>query len=156
VAHFGSGGNLLLLRRRHARLESGVPDPLQEVVEKDPRYAIEAYLFTYEALPGAQQLFKRERHVSGKELLEGIKVLARERFGLMAKQVLNSWGVRTTDDFGNIVFNLVNAEILSRTEEDTVEEFHAVYDFEQEFVRNYNISAGQEPKGKAAGEATRS
>lgn len=125
-------------------------EPLLQVIEKDPRYSIEAYLFLFEALPVAQKLFGRERHVSGKELLEAIKVLAQEKFGLMAKTVLNSWGVHTTDDFGNIVFNLVNAKLLSKTEEDTIEEFHAVYDFEEVFVRDYRFPKLERPatKGK--------
>ena len=105
-------------------------------------------MFVYEALPVAQQLFTRERHVSGKELLEGIKKLARERFGLMARTVLDSWGVRTTEDFGNIVFNLVNAELLSRTEEDTIEEFSDVYDFDEAFVRGYKIETRRRAKSR--------
>ncbi len=110
-----------------------------QIVEKDPRYAVEAYLFVLAALPVAQQLFRRKRHVSGRELLEGIKVLARDQFGLLAKTVLHSWGVRTTDDFGHIVFNLVNAGLLTKTEEDRIEDFHSVYDFDDVFVHEYRI-----------------
>lgn len=110
-----------------------------QIVEKDPRYAVEAYLFVLAALPVAQKLFRRKRHVSGQELLEGIKVLARDEFGLLAKTVLHSWGVRTTDDFGHIVFNLVNAGILTKTEDDRIEDFHSVYDFDDVFVRGYRI-----------------
>ena len=58
----------------------------------------------------------------------------------MAKAVLNSWGVRTTDDFGAIVFNLVDAGLMFKTEEDRIEDFHAVYDFDDVFVRSYDIS----------------
>ncbi len=114
-------------------------DRLERVVEKDGRFSIEAYLFVYEALSVAQKLFKHKRHVTGKELLEGIKVLAHQRYGRMAKTVLNTWGVHTTGDFGAIVFNLVSGELMSKTDEDKSEDFHAVYDFEQEFVQKYRI-----------------
>ncbi|UCG43494.1 MAG: hypothetical protein JSU73_02445, partial [candidate division WOR-3 bacterium] len=82
---------------------------LRTLAEKDGRFALEAYLFVYDALPVAQKLHGRERHVSGRELLDGIRVLAQERYGRMAKIVLNSWGVKATYDFGAIVFNLVNS-----------------------------------------------
>ncbi len=125
-------------------------DKLQELAERDGRYSIEAYLFVYESLSVAQRLFGRERHVSGKELLEGIKVLGRERYGRLARSVFASWGVKATDDFGQIVFNLVNAELMSRTDEDKIEDFHAVYDFEEEFVRGYHIAARKsEPDASA-------
>ncbi len=116
-----------------------MPDKLRSLAEADGRFSVEAYLFVFEALSVAQQLFGRERHVTGRELLDGIKALARKRYGRMAKQVLNSWGIRTTDDFGAIVFNLVRAELMSRTADDRVEDFHAVYDFQQAFVSDYRI-----------------
>ncbi|UCG44413.1 MAG: hypothetical protein JSU73_02370 [candidate division WOR-3 bacterium] len=112
---------------------------LRTLAEEDGRFALEAYLFVYDALPVAQKLHGRERHVSGRELLDGIRVLAQERYGRMAKLVLNSWGVKATDDFGAIVFNLVNSGLMSKTEEDKVEEFHSVYDFDRAFVDSYQI-----------------
>jgi uncharacterized repeat protein (TIGR04138 family) len=114
-------------------------DRLRKLVEDDGRFALEAYLFVYDALPVAQKLHGRERHVSGRELLDGIRVLALKRFGRMAKLVLNSWRVHTTDDFGAIVFNLVDSGLMSKTEEDKVEEFHSVYDFDRAFVESYRI-----------------
>ncbi len=112
---------------------------MDELLERDPRYRLEAYLFVHAALPRAQQIAKKAKHVTGPELLEGIRQLALEQFGLLAKAVLNSWGVYTTDDFGNIVFNLVNAGFLSKTEEDRIEDFHAVYDFDEVFVQGYSF-----------------
>jgi uncharacterized repeat protein (TIGR04138 family) len=120
-------------------LEWTVLDRLRKLAEKDGRFAIEAYLFVYDALPVAQKLHGRERHVSGRELLDGIRVLARKRYGRVAKLVLNCWGVKTTDDFGAIVFNLVNNGLMSKTEEDKVEEFHSVFDFDRAFVDSYRI-----------------
>ncbi|MEO0077665.1 MAG: Minf_1886 family protein [candidate division WOR-3 bacterium] len=114
---------------------------LQEIVERDKRYKLEAYLLVNDGLQHSLRQLAVRRHISGSELLEGIRLLALERYGRMAKAVLNSWGLFTTDDIGNVVFNLVNAGLMSKTETDTIEEFHAVYDFEDVFVRNYHIPA---------------
>lgn len=119
-------------------------NPLQEAVAKDPRYKPEAYIFVHDALGHTWARLDERRHVTGRELLEGIKDLALKRYGRMAKAVLNSWGVKTTDDFGAIVFNLVGAGLLSKTEEDRVEDFHDVYDFDEVFVRSYDVT-GPEP-----------
>ena len=119
-------------------------NPLQEAVAKDPRYKPEAYIFVHDALGHTWARLDERRHVTGRELLEGIKDLALKRYGRMAKAVLNSWGVKTTDDFGAIVFSLVDAGLLSKTEEDRVEDFHDVYDFDEVFVRSYDVT-GPEP-----------
>lgn len=118
-----------------------MPDELSRVAEADQRYSIDAYLFVYEALAHTQKMFGCERHVTGRRLLEGIRDLALKHYGLMAKRVLNSWGVRTTDDFGAIVFNLVNNGLMSKTDEDSIEDFRTVYDFDQALVQNYTIPA---------------
>ena len=112
---------------------------LEEILRKDNRYKLDAYLFVLEALDYTRRLFKRPRHVSGQELLEGIKELAKIKFGRMAKTVLEDWGVKKTDDFGEIVFNLVEAKLLSKTKEDKKEDFHNVYSFDEVFVRDYKI-----------------
>ena len=119
-------------------------NPLQEAVAKDPRYKPEAYIFVHDALGHTWARLDERRHVTGRELLEGIKDLALKRYGRMAKAVLNSWGVKTTDDFGAIVFSLVDAGLLSKTPEDRVEDFHGVYDFDEVFVRSYDVT-GPEP-----------
>ena len=119
-------------------------NPLQEAVAKDPRYKPEAYIFVHDALGHTWARLDERRHVTGRELLEGIKDLALKRYGRMAKAVLNSWGVKTTDDFGAIVFSLVDAGLLSKTPEDRVEDFHDVYDFDEVFVRSYDVT-GPEP-----------
>jgi uncharacterized repeat protein (TIGR04138 family) len=116
-----------------------VENPLDGIIARDPRFKPEAYAFVHDALGHTWKRLKVRRHVSGLELLEGIRELALQNYGSMAKAVLNSWGVRSTDDLGAIVFNLVNAGLLSKTDEDRVEDFHAVYDFEDAFVRFYKI-----------------
>ncbi len=124
---------------------------LVEVVGRDPRYAYEAYEFVYEALNHTQKLLGRiapsdlppeaekHHHVSGKELLEGIRDLALREFGLMARTVFHLWGIHRTDDFGEIVFNLVEASLMSKTEEDTRLDFHEVFDLDQALVQGYRI-----------------
>lgn len=110
-----------------------------KILEKDPRYRFEAYIFVLEALYYAREKFKVEKHVTGKQLLEGIKELGLKKFGALAKMVFEHWGVKKTIDFGNIVFNMVNEGLLSKTEEDKIEDFEDVYDFEDVFVKNYKL-----------------
>ncbi len=110
---------------------------IDEICEKDLRYKADAYDFILEALSYTQKKFSRQRHVSGEELLQGIKDLLLEKFGPMALQVLQHWGIKSTDDFGHIVFNLVSNKLLSKTEEDTLESFKNRYDFQQAFHVEY-------------------
>lgn len=117
-----------------------VRDPVfDRILKKDSRYRIPAYIFVLEALDYTRKKFNAEKHVTGKQLLEGIKELAIKRFGPMAKMVFEYWGVTKTIDFGNIVFNMLDANILSKTEEDKLQDFDEVYDFEEVFVKNYQI-----------------
>lgn len=83
-----------------------------------------------------------ERHVTGQEVLSGLREHARELFGPLAKAVWNSWGVRDTLDWGRIVFLLVENNLLSRQESDSLEDFRDGFDFEQEFVRAYRVPVG--------------
>jgi len=125
-----------------------------EVVQRDPRYSYEAYEFLFQALHHTQKKLGREPpepaegdappadkryHVSGQELMNGVRDLALREFGLMARTVLHQWGVQRTDDFGEMVFNLVEAGLMSKTDEDTRADFHAVFDLDQALVQAYNI-----------------
>jgi len=124
---------------------------LAEVVRRDPRFAYEAYEFLYEALNHTQKMLgrlpsgevaegaERQHHVSGPELLTGIRDLALREFGLMARTVFHMWGIRRTDDFGDIVFNLVEAGLMNKTDEDTRKDFHDVFDLDQALVQGYRI-----------------
>lgn len=100
-------------------------------------YRADAYLFVLQALERSYQLARRRGHVTGAELLEGIRILGRESFGPLAKDVFNAWGVGTTLDFGRIVFHLVDAGLLQKTPEDTLDEFADRYDFQQAFEDGY-------------------
>ncbi len=110
---------------------------VEKICEEDPRYKSDAYEFVMEGLSYTQKKFARKRHVSGEELLEGLKELLLERYGPMALSVLSHWGITKTDDFGNIVFNLIKHKVLSKTEEDKLEDFHARFDFHEVFDRGY-------------------
>ena len=121
---------------------------LLRIVEKDHRYPIEAYYFVLEALFYTREKLKKEKHVTGRELLGGIKELALKRYGSMSKAVFEHWGVKKTIDFGNIVFNMVNEKILSQTEEDSLTDFKDIYDFDEIFVKNYQFEVKERKNAK--------
>ena len=115
---------------------------LQEIellAERDGRYHKEAYLFIYDALQytveklGKTELPKEQRHISGRDLLYGISEYGMEQFGPFTRAVFTRWGVNTTRDFGEIVFTLVQANLMSKTDRDTIADFTDVYDFAVEF-----------------------
>jgi uncharacterized repeat protein (TIGR04138 family) len=112
---------------------------LAQILLRDDRYSREAYRFVQEGLEYTVQRRGRRGHVTGTELLTGLRDLARERFGLLARTVLNQWGVKSTSDFGEIVFNLVDEQIMSKQDSDTREDFANVYDFEEAFDRDTQI-----------------
>lgn len=110
---------------------------IDHICEIDPRYKSDAYEFLMEALAFTQKKYKRIKHVSGVELLEGIKELLMHKFGPLTLLVLNHWGIRKTEDFGNIVFNLVDNKVLSKDSEDNIDSFQNGYDFNEVFDHGY-------------------
>jgi uncharacterized repeat protein (TIGR04138 family) len=110
---------------------------VESIYEKDVRYKEDAYVFVMEALAYTQKKFKRSKHVKGEEMLQGMKELLLHKFGPMTITVLEHWGIKSTEDFGNIVFNLVENRVLSKTEDDSIEEFRDGYDFEEVFDSGY-------------------
>ncbi len=110
---------------------------LQALAGSRGKYRAEAYLFVLNALERAYELADRRGHVTGPELLEGIRRLGREHFGPLARDVFNAWGVSTTLDFGHVVFHLVEAGLLQKTPEDTLADFADRYDFQQVFEDGY-------------------
>ncbi|HTQ37983.1 MAG TPA: Minf_1886 family protein [Pirellulales bacterium] len=90
--------------------------------------------------PEAKRKRKLERHMTGQQLCEAIRQYALEQFGLMAKAVLNSWGVRSTSDIGNIVFNLIEIGQMRKTKQDSREDFNDVFDFDTALVRDFKIT----------------
>ena len=113
-------------------------DPIADLVAADQRYHREAYLFLRDGLEYTQRILKREvgsktRHISGQELLEGLREHALKEYGPMALTVLAEWGIQRSEDFGEIVFNMVEHGILSKTETDTRKDFQDGYDFDKAF-----------------------
>lgn len=112
---------------------------IEGILDKDPSYKFEAYTFVLAALHDTLSRLKKPRHISGRELLEGIRKYAVKQFGPMAKTVLHYWGVRETLDFGKIVFALIDSKLLSKQPEDKLEDFAGGYDFEEAFGK-YKIN----------------
>ena len=110
---------------------------IEQISEKDVRYKEEAYFFVMEALSFTQHKFHSPKHVTGEELLEGMKELLLEKFGPLALTVLRYWGIKSTEDFGHIVFNLVSNRVLSKTDEDNIESFKNGYNFDEVFIQGY-------------------
>jgi uncharacterized repeat protein (TIGR04138 family) len=120
-----------------AELRKEVTGKIETIRARDVRYNSDAYIFVIDAVESVLMEISEARHISGEELCDGLRKLAIERFGPMAKEVLNFWGVRETEDFGNIVFNLVDAGLLLKTERDRIDDFIGVYDFDEVFERDY-------------------
>jgi len=121
---------------------------LEQLARETGRYDVEAYRFMFEALDHLLGQLKERRHVSGAELSHAIRELAVERFGFMARSVLNQWGVHKTLDFGEIVFQLVNAGLMSKTEEDKVSDFNDIYDFQEAFDLAFRQGTRKDRKPK--------
>ena len=113
--------------------QSSFEDRLKALVAKDGRYPVAAYRFIYEGLDYTVKNIGCKRHVTGRELAEGLRNLAIEQFGGLARMVLQEWNLRGTLDFGHLVFNLVDAGLMSRSDSDSIEDFVDVYDFSTAF-----------------------
>jgi uncharacterized repeat protein (TIGR04138 family) len=122
---------------------------LADLVRRDPRYTYEAYEFVFAALTHTQKMLGRlpgkndaadaQYHVTGRELVAGIRDLALREFGFMARIVFRMWGIRSTADFGEIVFNLVQENLMSKTDQDCREDFRDVFDLDRELVQGFRI-----------------
>ena len=112
-----------------------------EVLERlqriHPRFPEEAYLFVLASLHHVIRKLPEPRHVSGTELAEGVRELALDRYGPMARSVLKHWGITATDHVGEVVFALVECGVLIKQEEDAAEDFQGVYDFDEAFDERY-------------------
>ena len=104
---------------------------------REPRFHEHAYLFVLGALEHCQARLQERRHISGRELAEGCRELALDRYGVMARLVLEHWGVRSTADIGDIVYTLVDPGLLHSQPNDSRDDFAGVFDFESAFEREY-------------------
>ena len=118
-------------------------EAIEQIAAQDLRYNREAYFFLREALDHTQKMTgklpkKNEvRHVSGQELLGGIREYALHQFGPMTSTVLEEWGIKCCEDFGEIVFNMVENKLLAKTEQDSREDFRNGYDFHDAFRKPF-------------------
>lgn len=137
-------------------------DDLAGVLARDPRYSVQAYAFVFEALEHTKQLKRRgllgaaparpsphtrrtrrparAQHVTGRELCEGARDLALRLYGFLALTVLGQWGLRSTSDIGNIVYNLIAVGDMEKTPEDSRADFDDVFDFEEALRRGYTLA----------------
>jgi uncharacterized repeat protein (TIGR04138 family) len=122
----------------------GIEERILGLRRRDRRFSRNAYEFLLDALDhtmvqlGKDRKLGEQRHVSARELLDGIRDLASEQFGPMAPLVFQRWGLRGTEDFGELVFNLVDAGLLSRRAEDSRLDFAGGFDFESAFAEKFN------------------
>jgi uncharacterized repeat protein (TIGR04138 family) len=115
---------------------------LNKIVAADPRYQREGYFFLREALDYTQKMVGKSkkdevRHVSGQELLSGIREYGLSQFGPMTLTVLEEWGIRSCEDFGEMVFNMVTNNLLAKTEKDSRDDFKDGYNFEDAFRKPF-------------------
>ena len=113
---------------------------IQKLKKIHADYQPEAYSFVLAALDFTVKKFPKSRHVSGEELLEGIRLYALELFGPMVINVFEHWGVKNTLDFGQIVSDLVEAGLLRKQEKDSLNDFENKYDFKKTFVKKFTFS----------------
>ncbi|MFM7243444.1 MAG: Minf_1886 family protein [Planctomycetaceae bacterium] len=144
--------------------------PLFQLLQRDRRYTLDAYLFVLESLTFAQESLgmghepesgdlepmpvdepvakprsrrrprrQPERHVSGQELCEAARRYGLQQYGFLAPTVLATWGIRRTQDFGEIVFNMIEIGQMRKTKADKREDFHGVYDFDDAFARDLSF-----------------
>ncbi|MBI3192615.1 MAG: hypothetical protein HYZ36_08115 [Pedosphaera parvula] len=129
---------------------------VEKIVTQDPRYHHDAYHFVKDALDytqkrvrkaGANPADKANRHVTGQQLLEGIRDYGLQNFGPMTKHVFEEWGIRLCEDFGDIVFNLVEHGngMFGKTEEDSRNDFKGGYDFDEAFLKPFRPAAKTSP-----------
>ncbi len=133
------------------------PD-IAEICRRDRRYAYEAYEFIYEALGHTQKMIGRvpaegvppgqENHVSGPEIVKGAIDLARKDFGFMARTVFHQWGVRRSDDLGELVFNLIESNLLSKTDTDSRADFQDVCDLDIALTEGFTIPTTPDPPAR--------
>jgi len=124
------------------------------ICKEDNRFDRKSYMFVRHALDHTVKEIKRKdaartgksQHVSGPELLHGIRIYAVDQFGPLAKTVLNTWGVRRCQDFGDIVFNLIEYNVFSKTDQDRREDFSDIYDFDEVFVKPFQPARPRKPR----------
>ncbi len=122
-----------------------ITEAIAKIIQKDKRYMPEAYFFVQEALDFTTEYLNKpkigeDRHVTGEELLDGIRRYALQEFGALAKRVLNYWGIYCCRDFGNIVYNMISVGVFGKSEKDSIDDFNNGYDFDTAFLLPFKSS----------------
>src|SRR6476659_6148414 len=138
----------------------GFAETLESVVGSDPRYQRDGYIFLRDALDFTTKQQKKVkgvsvRHVTGPELLDGVRQYALKEFGPLVMTVFDNWGIHSCEDIGNMVFNLIGAGVFGKTEEDSIEDFKNVYDFGEAFVKPFAPAKPVAAKSQARLRATK-
>lgn len=110
---------------------------VEQIREKDPRFKPEAYALVMESLDFTIRRLGERRHVSATELLRGLCDHARERYGLLAYTVIESWGITSAKQIGGIVYQLIEAGVLARQESDRFEDFDQGWNLKDILEHNY-------------------
>ena len=110
---------------------------LEALLQRDTRYPLQSYGFAMAVLNDTISRLPKARHISGQELAEGFRHFALEQFGPMTLAVMDAWNLRSTEDVGNLVFNLIEIGLLSKTADDRPEDFHQIYTFQEAFGGPY-------------------
>lgn len=117
-------------------------ETLEKLQDRYPKFHGKAFLFLLSALHSVLAKLEEPRHISGEELSIGVRDLALEQYGPMARTVLAHWGIHGTEDLGDIVFAMVECGVLVKQDEDRREDFQGLFDFEEVFERNYPWGGG--------------
>jgi uncharacterized repeat protein (TIGR04138 family) len=113
-------------------------DPIMDRLRREfPAYHDTAYVFVLAGLQYTISRLGESRHITGRELAEGCRDLAIDRYGLIARHVLDFWGIRSTRDFGEIVFALVECGVLVKQDDDRIADFEDVFCFQHAFEAQY-------------------
>jgi uncharacterized repeat protein (TIGR04138 family) len=112
---------------------------MERLRERNPQFHDAAYVFVLSALHFVIERLAEPRHITGRELAEGVRDLALDRFGPMSRTVFEHWGIRATADVGRIVFALVETGILIKQDEDTLRDFEQVFDFDEAFGQEWRV-----------------
>ncbi len=113
---------------------------LEEIAKQDGRFDLKAFKFVYEGLGyTVENVTSEPMHISGQKLCEGLRKLSIEKWGRLAKLVLNSWGVKTTGDIGQIVYLMIESKWMSAQPADSIDDFNDIYDFQKVFLDEFEI-----------------
>ncbi len=144
------------LRRKYKEKMTSSLQAMRDLLAEDQRYKLDAYQFIRESLQYAHEHLIGEfaedesgentgpRHVTGQQLCEACRLYGIEQYGYLTRMVLGNWGIKSTSDFGDLVYNLIRIEQMRKSESDQREDFNDVYDFEDAFEPEFELTVKDE------------